>query len=134
MDWENSNWPEDMAQDAYYGVTTWDMKQGAGPDSDYAMKQLSKIAMDEGWDYNWLWHTRIGGTPKLMIVSPYENFATMEPPEQPFFDFVAEHVGSAEEAGKIFNQFSSGFTDSSYTVWAYRDDLSMSGTSGSDDD
>ena len=74
-----------------------------------------------------------------MIVSPFENFAAMEPPEQSLFDFVSEHVGSAEEAGKIeghgaFAQFSAGFTGSSYTVWAYREDLSASEMSGSDDD
>jgi hypothetical protein len=69
-----------------------------------------------------------------MIVSPFENFAAMEPPEQSFFEFVSEHVGSAEEAGKIFAQFSAGFTGSNYTVWAYREDLSASDMAGSDDD
>ena len=137
MDWENSNWPEDMGQDAYYGVTTWDLKQGAGPGTDEARKQLSQIAMDEGWDdagNMWLWHSRIGGSPKLMIVTPFENFAAMEPPEQSFFEFVSEHVGSAEEAGKMFAQFTAGFTGSNYTVWAYREDLSASNMAGSDDD
>ncbi len=134
MDWETSNWPEDMAQDAYYGVTTWDLKEGAGPGPNQARKQLSQIALDEGWDYKWLWHSRIGGSPKLMIVSPYANFAAMEPPEQEFFEFVAQHLGSEEEAGKIFDQFASGFTGSDYTVWAYRDDLSAGSVAGSDDD
>ena len=136
MDWESSNWPEDMDQYAYYGVTSWTRKQGAGPGSNEAMKQLSQIALDEGWDdagNMWLWHSRIGGKPMLMIATPFEDYAAMQPPEQSFFEFVSEHVGSQEQAGAIFDQFSSGFTDTSYTVWAYREDLSASGESGSDD-
>lgn len=58
--------------------------------------------MDEGWGdagNMWLWHQRIGGNPRLMIVTPFENFAAMEPPQPSFFDFLSEHAGSAEEAG-----------------------------------
>jgi hypothetical protein len=137
MDWETSNWPEDMGQDAYYGVTTWSLKTGAGPGPEEARKQLSQIAMDKGWaeaGNMWLWHERIGGQPRLMIVSPYKNFADMKPPEQSFFEFVSKTVGSAEEAGKMFDQFTAGLTGSDYTLWAYRPDLSASSTSGSDDD
>ena len=133
-DYENSNWPADLPQMQYYGVTSWPLKQGAGPGSGEARKQLSKIAMDNDWGYNWLWLTREAGEPQLMIVSPYENFAAMEPPEQEFFDFVAEKLGSEEEAGKIFAQFSGGFTGSSYTVWSYRPDLSSPEMAGADDD
>jgi hypothetical protein len=133
-DYENSNWPTDLGQQTYYGVTSWTWKQGAGPGPNEARKQLSKIAMDEGWDYNWLWLSRIGGEPTLMIVSPYENFAAMAPPEQEFFDFVAEKLGSEEEAGKIFAQFSAGFAGSSYTIWEHRPDLSSPEMAGSDDD
>jgi hypothetical protein len=87
-DYENSNWPADLGQNTYYGVTTWTWKQGGGPAADEARKQLSKIGLDEGWEYNWLWLERIGGEPQLMIVSPYENFAAMEPPENTFFELV----------------------------------------------
>jgi hypothetical protein len=133
-DFENSSWPADLPQMQYYGVTTWTWKQGAGPGPGEARKQLSEIAMDDDWDYNWLWLTREGGEPQLMLVSPYENFAAMEPPEQTFFDFVSEKLGSEEEAGKIFGTFSNGYTGSSYTVWSYRADLSSPETAGADDD
>lgn len=123
-DYETSNWPEDLGQHAYYGVTTWTYKQGGYMASEEARKKLSKIAMDGGWDGHWLWHSRTGGQPALMVVSEYESFADMAPPEQPFFDFVAEQLGSAEEAGKLFQTFASGFTQSNYTIWAHRPDLS----------
>lgn len=133
-DFENSQWPADMAQHPYYGVTTWSVKQGAGPGSSEARKQLSKIAMEGGWNENWLWLQRVGGSPTLMIVSEFDDYADMAPPEQEFFEFVAEHLGSEEEAGKIFAQFSAGFEDSSYTIWAHRPDLSSTDMSGSADD
>ena len=136
-DFENSHWPADLGQHPYYAVTSWTMKQGAGPGPDEARKQLSKIAMDEGWTdmgNNWLWLNRIGGTPTLMIVSELDDYADMEPPEQSFFEFVSEKLDSEEEAGKIFAQFSAGFSDSNLTVWAHRPDLSSPSESGSDDD
>lgn len=132
-DYENSNWPANLEQTAYYGVTTWTRKQGAAMASEEARKQLSKIAMDGKWDGHWLWHSRIGGTPALMVVTEYEDYADMTPPEQSFFEFIAEQVGSAEEAGKLFQQFASGFTESNYTIWAHRPDLSSQAMASSDD-
>lgn len=133
-DYETSNWPEGLGQHAYYGVTTWTWKQGAFAAADEARKKLSQIALDGGWDSHWLWHSRIGGRPALMIVTEYENYADMAPPEQPFFDFIAEELGSEEEAGALFQTFASGFTESNYTIWQYRPDLSSQEMAGSDDD
>ena len=132
-DFENSNWPADMEQHPYYGVTSWTLKTGAGPGPDEARKELSKIAMEEGWGENWLWLNRVGGSPTLMIVSELENLAAMEPPEQSFFAFLTEKR-SAEEAAELFAQFGAGFADSSYTIWAHRPDLSSADMSGSADD
>ena len=133
-DYENSKWPADLGQKPLYGLTTWTWKQGAGPAADEARKQLSKIGMDDDWEYNWLWLSRIGGEPQVMLVSPYDSYADMEDPEQSFFDCVTEKLGSEEEAGKIFAAFSGGFTGSSYTVWQHRPDLSTPEMSGADDD
>jgi len=134
-DFEHSHWPADLGQHSYYGVTSWTWKEGAGPATEQAREQLSQIAMDGGWGEmgnHWLWLSRIGGKPTLMIVNAFDDFADMEPPEQSFFDFVTEQLGSAEDAGKIFAQFGAGFADSSYTVWAHRPDLSTTQTAGSD--
>ncbi len=59
----------------------------------------------------------------LAIVSSYDNYADMEPPEQSFFEYASEKLG-AEEAGAMFSDFGNGFTDSDYTVWAFDEDLS----------
>jgi len=125
-DWENSHWPETGTSGPLYGVTTWTWKEGVGPGPGQAREKLSQIGITEGFvndDNNWLWLSRIGGEPKLVIVSSYENYADMEPPEQSFFEFVSEKLGE-EEAGALFAQFGSGFASSDYTVWRHDEALS----------
>ena len=122
-DWENSHWPEDEGNGPYYGVTSWTEKQGAGPASDAARKTMSQAAIENGWDSNWLWLSRIGGKPVTAVVTSYENYADMEPPEQNFFEFMVEKLG-AEEAGKMFSDFGSGFSGSDYTVWKFHPGMS----------
>ncbi len=125
-DWENSHWPDEGTSGPFYGVTAWSIKQGAGPASDQAKEKMSQLAINEGWtdkDVNWLWFSRIGGKPMLALVSSYENYADMEPPEQTFFEFAIEKLG-AEEAGAMFSDFGNGFSESDYTVWELDESLS----------
>ncbi len=122
-DWENSHWPEGEGNGPYYGVTSWTEKQGAGPASNAARKKMSQAAIENGWDSNWIWLSRIGGKPMAALVTSYENYADMEPPEQSFYEFMTEKLG-AEEAGKMFSDFGSGFSDSDYTVWKYHPGMS----------
>ena len=120
-DWKNSHWPEG-SDGPYYGVTSWQVKQGAGPASGEARRKMSQVAKKEGWateDRNWLWLMRIGGKPMTMIVSSFENYADMAPPEDSFWEFMSEQLGE-EEAAAVFSDFASGYSDSDYTVW-YRD-------------
>jgi len=126
MDMENSHWPDTGTNGPFFGVTTWTWKEDAGPEVGEARRRLSQVGITEGFvndDNNWLWLHRIGGESKLMIVSSYESYADMEPPEQSFFEFVTETLGE-EEAGALFGQFSSGFSSSDYTVWESAPDLS----------
>lgn len=126
FDWENSHWPDTGTDGPLYGVTSWTSHPGAGPGIREARIKLSRLAIDGGWasdENNWLWMTRIGGKPQLMIVSSFENYAAMEPPEQSFFEFVTEKLG-AEEAAAVFDQFNAGFKSSDYTVWMHDETLS----------
>jgi len=131
-DWENSHWPDEGTDGPYYGVTSWTVKQGAGPGPNEARKKLSEVALNEGWaeaGHNWFWLSRVGGKPMTLIVNSFESFADMAPPEQSFIEFVTEKLG-AEEAGAVIAQFGAGFTSSDYTVWKYDESLS----SASDDE
>jgi hypothetical protein len=125
-DWENSHWPDTGTSGPLFGVTTWQWKQGVGPGPGQAREKLSQIGINDGWasdENNWLWFSRIGGAPQLSIVSSFENYADMEPPEQSFFEFITEQIGE-EEAGALFAQFGAGFASSDYTVWRLDTDLS----------
>lgn len=129
MDFEHSNWPDDETDYKYYGVTTWVWKEDADNSSSEARKTISKILIDEGWGEqgnNWLWHSRIGGRPELKLVSGFESFADMAPPEVTLFAFLTEKMGSAEEVGEMIDAFNSGFVSSDYTVWAPVPSLSTS--------
>ena len=126
-DMENSHWPEGGGNGPFYGVTTWSQKQGTGPESEAARKKMSQTALNDGWateDNNWMWMSRVGGSPKTILVSSFENFADMAPPEQSFFEFMTETLG-AEETGKVFSDFGSGFSGSDYTVWVHQPELSI---------
>ena len=94
--------------------------------SSAALDEMSQLAITEGWandDNNWLWFSRVGGDETTTIVSSYENFAAMSPPEQSFFEFVVEKLGE-EEAGVMFGAFGNGFDDSDYTIWKLDESIS----------
>ena len=127
FDWENSHWPDTGTDGPYFGVTSWKIKSGSGAAMESIRKQLSEMALENGWasdDNNWLWHSRIGGKPIQMIVSSYASYADMAPPEQSFFEFVAEQMGSEEEAAELFAAWGASFTGSDYTVWEHIPELS----------
>ena len=135
FDWENSHWPDTGTSGPYFGVTTWTNKQGRGPESNEAKTALSQVGKTEGWtsdDNNWLWISRIGGDYTTSIVSSYENYADMAPPEQSYYDFVVEKLGEVE-ANELYDAFSSGFDDAEYTVWQHDESISTPADEDEDD-
>ena len=126
VDWDNSNWPDGEVDGPFYAVTSWPIKQGAGPGAEEARKKLSDVALNQGWaeaGHNWVWLTRIGGKPMVQVVTSKKNYADFEPSKPSFFEFVTEQLG-AEEAGAVFSQFGSGFSSSDYTIWRHDESLS----------
>ena len=129
MDMEHSYWPDEGTSGPYYEVTTWTWKEDAGPGPSEAREKLSKAALEAGWgEYgsNWLWMSRLHGKPKLMIVSSYESYADMTPPEMNFFEFMAQSMPE-EEVQEAFAAFGAGFSSSETTIWRHREDLSSPG-------
>ena len=89
---------------------------------------MSQVAINQGWatpDRNWIW-TTIGGKDKNAIVIPHKNFASMAGGEETFYDFLAQHMGSAEAAGDLMKKFSSATWGSEFTIWEHLPELSMS--------
>ena len=124
-DWENSHWPEG-SNGPYFAVTTWALKENAGPGPGEARKKFSQMAKKEGWaeDHNWLWLQTIGGSPQLGVVSSMASLAELAPEEKTFFEFAVEQMGSEEDVMKMFESFGSGFASSDFTVWMYDAELS----------
>ena len=130
LDWDNSHWPEEGTDGPYYGVVSWDWKEDAPSASGDAHDQMSQLAKDGGWGDKrgpWLWLQQIGGKEVLSLVIPYAGYADMAPPEQSFYEFAVEELGSEKKADAMFEKFSSGFASSDYTIWMHREDLSMPG-------
>lgn len=126
-DWENSYWPDEGTDGPYFGVTTWVLKEDAPSAAGKARKQMSQLAKDGGWGEKgspWLWLHQIGGKDKLSLVSSKSSFADMAPPEQSFYEFASQQLGSEKKADAMFEQFSSGLASSDYTIWKRRKDLS----------
>ena len=133
-DFDNSDWPEDLGQKPYYGVTTWSVNGNAEAAADAAREEFSRVAMAGNWSAtagNWMWLSRVGGSSKMMLVTAYDSFANMAPPEESFYEFLASQVGE-DQAASLFADFGAGYTSSNYTIWAYRPDLSGAGSGGND--
>ena len=124
LDLDNSNWPEDPPDYRYFGVTSWQPKPGTTGSRQAAIKALSAVGKEHGWSLPWSWQSYVGGDAELSLVTPYVDFAAMEPPEQSFYKFAAEHLG-AEETARLFKDFGSSFWSSEYTIYEHRPDLSM---------
>ena len=125
FDLDNSTWLGDPTDYRYFGVTTWRLKPGKTRIRQAAIKALSAVGKEHGWSRSWAWTSSVGGDASLSIVTPYANFADMEPPEQSFFEFATEHLG-AEETARLFDDFGSSVMSSEYTIFERRPDLSMS--------
>ncbi len=128
-DMENSYWPDDLGQKQYYGVTSWVWKEDASPDVTEVRQSMSQALKEAGWGEQnpWLWMSRIGGKQMLMIVSPYDSYADMAPPEQNMYDYMLENSDmTGDEMDEVFATFGAGFSSSDYTVWQFRPDLSVS--------
>lgn len=123
MDMENSHWGENTEAN-YVGVTAWDIKQGKGNQASSAIKQMSKLAKDNNWSRNWSWSYPVGGTHRVMLVTPFKNYAEMAPMEENFYQFAMKHMKKAK-VEDMFAKFDDSFSGSDYTIWQHRKDLSM---------
>jgi hypothetical protein len=129
-DMSNSHWPEGGNSPPYVGVTDYFIKPGHGSKFAAAKAKLSQIAINQGWaqEHHWAWSNRVGGSPTVSIVVPFDSFADMADDEVSFAEFLTQHMG-AEGAEEVFSDVSGAIAGSSYTIWRHRADLNQ----GNDD-
>lgn len=129
VDFANSNWPEDAGNHQFVGVTDYQVKNGHGQAFELVKGELSQIALNEGWaeaGHHWAWTAAVDGPNTVHLVIPHENYADMAAPEQTFFQFLSEHLGSDEAAAEIFQRFNAATDGSEYNIFRHRTDMSMS--------
>lgn len=127
IDFENSHWPEDMAEPRFVGVTTWLLKPGGRRQFNAVKSELSQLAINNGWageEHQWGWSSGINGQPHVSIAVPYADYADMTPPETTFLQFLSEQLGSEEAAAQKFAAMSEATRDSFYEIYMHRPDLS----------
>jgi hypothetical protein len=127
-DRENSHWPEGDATDGpYFWVTTLKWQAGSGPGPGNAREKLSQLAKEHGWDdagNEWLWITRIGGEPMVMLVGASPDFAGMADPETSFYEFMSEKMGSFDELDEVLEQYRKGMKSVNSSLWMRDDSIS----------
>ena len=127
-DWENSHWPDDdTTAGPLFTEVSRKWRPGGGIASNKARERMSQIAINDGWadkGYQWLWVDRTGGAPTQSLVLPSANYAEMAPTGEEFGAWLAEQVGSEEEAADILNTWLSGFKAINVTIWRHDPGLS----------
>lgn len=122
MDSENSNWGDGKGV-TMVGVTTFYSKPGMGAVRSATVKQMSDLAKEKGWPRNWSWAYPIGGKSRMMLVTPFKNYADMAPLEESFGKFATKHIGE-EATEKMFADWGSTMKGSSYKIYRHVKDLS----------
>lgn len=128
IDWANSHWSDAGGPYRVFAVTDWAIKPGHSAEFDAALDKMSQIAIDQGWasdNHNWLWMTRIGGSPQQSIVVPHRNFASFDEAKDNFFRFLADQLKSEEAAADLMKQFEGATMGSEFQIWVHREGLSM---------
>ena len=126
-DWDNSHWPDDESTEGPLFTEVLRKWKPGGYASDQARQRMSQIALNDGWaekGYEWLWVNRTGGEPMQAIVFPRANYADMAPTGDSFRAWLAEQVGSEDQAAEIFDTWLSGFSATKVTVWRHDPDIS----------
>lgn len=122
MDMKNSNWPAELEY-RYVGVNTFYVKPGHGMMANKGLITMSEIAKKNDWPLNYSWMWGIGGSPRLYLAIPYNNYAHMAPPAVKFNDLLKKHFGNEAKALEFNQQWLMNFESTFYNLYVLRDDL-----------
>ena len=123
VDFENSHWSGDGVPN-YVGLTALYPKMGTAQTVAQHVTAFSTAAREMEWPYEWAWIQTIGGDGELVLVTPYADFAAMEPPEKTFVQALSEKMG-AVATGQMFAAWADNFEKTRYTIYRFRADMSL---------
>ncbi len=124
IDMDNSHWDENVEAN-FVGVTMWQVKPGKGAQANAAIAAMSTMAKENNWPRNWSWSSPVGGSQRVMLATPFKNYADMAPLQENFYQFAKKHLKSEKKADEMFKDFNSSFSSSDYTIWRHDKALSM---------
>lgn len=122
-DMEHSHWI-DSPDYKYFGVSHYQFKPGTRAAVNDVMDKVQKAVVKENWPYSYSISEAIGGTGGMDIVSPMKSYAEMADPDPSLMKLLTKSLGSKEAAAAAMNRFSTSIEHDTYTVYAYRPDLS----------
>jgi hypothetical protein len=130
IDWPNSHWKSSDKPYRYISLDEWTIKGGHEAQLTAARKKMSQIAINQGWSdagNSWVWFSPIGGKSRIAIAIPHENLAGLAGPSESFGEFLARHLGSAEAARELMQQFSSASWQMETSIWVHHPEFSTGG-------
>lgn len=123
MDGKHSKWDFE-GPPRYVGVGTHHLQPGAYGSMIEALDKVHKAAVDGNWSQSWAIAWILGGAGGMTVAVPYASWADMAEPDPPFIKLLADSLGSPEAARETMEQLQGSFSDDSYTIYAFRPDLS----------
>jgi hypothetical protein len=122
-DFQHSKW--EMSEDyRYFGVSSLKVAPGAYGKMTEALDKVHKAATEKKWPRSYAISWMIGGEGRMTVVTPFKSYAEMAEPDPPFMKLMADSLGSEAAAKETMQQLQSSFQDSTYSIYAFRKDLS----------
>lgn len=123
MDAEHSKWDFEGIP-RFVGVGTHHLQPGAYARMLEALGKVHQAAVEGSWPQSWGIAWIIGGGGGMTVATPFANWADMAEPDPPFMKLLTDALGSPEAARETMEQLQGAFADESYTIYAFRPDLS----------
>ena len=126
VDTTNVNWHPNNDAVNLISVTTFHLKPGQGEAFTQAINKLHTAIVEHNYPayHAFEWNVNGAAGQAVSLILPYENWAAMEGPEEPFFAFMARVMGP-EEIQKTFAAIDDTYHKQESFVLLQRRDLSV---------
>lgn len=121
-DTANNNWGPEVKY-RYVGLSTYVLKPGHRAAMNKDRKLFSDVAKAKNWPFNWDWSDAVSGNGDIYLAVPYQNWASMAPPDETFAEMLGRHLGDEAKTQETLQRWSSHFESIDYNIYALRTDL-----------
>ncbi|MFT6988409.1 MAG: hypothetical protein ACJASL_000371 [Paraglaciecola sp.] len=121
-DTANNNWGPEVKY-RYVGLTTYVLKPGHRAAMNKDRKLFSDVAKANKWPFNWDWSDAVSGSGDIFLAVPYQNWASMAPPDETFAEMLGKHFGDDAKTKATLQRWVSHFESVDYNIYSLRTDL-----------